>query len=390
MKTLCLTLLLVLLINISSFSQQYHNPYFPMELGKKWSYTSQESQDTLETSIVDTATIMGKYYYVFAPNGPNSNLPRYWLRTDPNHIFALNMQDTTEYILFNFNAQLNESWNIPPDSSRYNVPVNQCDWGKTISLFSNSTTVVNTNNVFYNCFVFNHFEHPCFDAGILKTCFENDYGIVRFSQVTEGGVLDWDLMVEEPDTVSIIGKYSIIGNPCLTVPCIPGVVSAVETNDTTFILESGGLWFWNGDFSWNEYFPSYGDSVIVTGIITNRTDLNGRKYSTIEIINFSFYTVTSLTNKNSKNETPHYILKQNYPNPFNSLTKIEYVLSEPCNVKMNIYDSAGRLVKTIGNNYKSSGNYHLLFDGKELSSGIYFYQLITDNTIKTKSMILLK
>ena len=390
MKYFFLTLFLILFINVTNYSQQYYCSYFPMELGKYWTYISQDCPDSLVSSIVDTATIKGKFYYSFAPYGTNSNWPRYWLRPDPQQIFALNLQDTSEYLLFDFQVELNESWEIPADSSSWNLPVNQCDFGKTITLFRNSERVVNSNRIFNSCFLFGHFNHPCQDAGIGNTWFENDFGMVRFSQVTEGGVLDWDLIVEVPDTTFIIGEYSIKGNPCLTVPCIPGVVSAVEATDTVFVLESGGSLFWNGEFSWNGYVPNYGDSVIVTGIITDRTDVFGKQYFTLEVLNFANYPLTSVSNSFSKNGNMRNHLKQNYPNPFNPVTKIDYVLSEPCNVKIIIYDSIGRQLNILVNEYKYSGTYDIVIDGKDLSSGIYFYQLVTNSTSRTKSMILLK
>jgi hypothetical protein len=388
MKNLAVIFYFMLFIPAVSYSQFYHCPRFPMEFGKTWYYTNNDFPDTLVSSIVDTAMIKGRYYYCFAPYGPNPNWPRYWLRPDPDQIFALNMQDTTEYVLFDFQAELNESWEIPPDSSSWNIPLNQCDWGSLVTLISKTDSVFNPNRLFINSWRFGHLAHPCSDTGIENTWFSRDFGIVRFSQVTEGGVLEWDLIVEEPDTTLIIGKYSIIGNPCLTVPCLPGIVSAVETIESDFVLESNGAWFWNDDFSWNGYSPKYGDSVIVTGIITDRMDIYGQQYFTIEVLNFTDYSLTSVSN--IKNENLENLLKQNYPNPFNPVTKIDYLLSEPCNVKIIIYDSMGRQIKTVVNEYKYSGAHNIVIDGEELSSGIYFYQLVTKNTTTTKSMILLK
>ncbi len=57
--------MLILLINLTGYSQQYHCRYFPMEVGKSWAYFNKETTDTLISSILDTATINGKLYYSF-------------------------------------------------------------------------------------------------------------------------------------------------------------------------------------------------------------------------------------------------------------------------------------------------------------------------------------
>jgi hypothetical protein len=390
MKNIALIFYYILFIPAVSYSQFYHCPRLPMEYGKTWQYSSNDFADTLVSSIVDTAMIKGRYYYCFAPYGPNPRLPRYWLRPDPDQIFALNMQDTTDYVLFDFQAEINESWGIPPDSSSWNLPVNQCDWGSLVTLISITDSVINPNRLFINSWRFGHFAHPCSDTGFENTWFAKDFGIVRFSQVTEGGVLEWDLIVEEPDTTQIIGKYSIIGNPCLTVPCLPGIVSAVETIESDFVLERNGAWFWNDDFSWNGYFPKYGDSVIVTGIITDRMDIYGKQYFTIEILNFEYYSLTSVANYNIKNENLENLLKQNYPNPFNPNTIIEFSMTESDNIKIEIYDILGRLISELFNSYLIAGNYSIDFNASHLSSGIYYYRLSTSQKSLMKKMMLLK
>ncbi|MGD8780734.1 MAG: T9SS type A sorting domain-containing protein [Ignavibacteria bacterium] len=84
------------------------------------------------------------------------------------------------------------------------------------------------------------------------------------------------------------------------------------------------------------------------------------------------------------------ILFQNYPNPFNPSTTIEFKIAKPGQVKIVVYDLLGREVGTILNEYKNTGNYKVTFVTDNLSSGIYYYRLISGNNIRTKSMILLK
>jgi len=83
-------------------------------------------------------------------------------------------------------------------------------------------------------------------------------------------------------------------------------------------------------------------------------------------------------------------LFNNYPNPFNLKTKITYNLPENSKVKIEVYNIAGRRVKTLINDDKKAGSYEIIFDGSELPSGIYLCILEAGKYRDTKKMILLK
>jgi len=83
-------------------------------------------------------------------------------------------------------------------------------------------------------------------------------------------------------------------------------------------------------------------------------------------------------------------LFQNYPNPFNPITNIEFAIPEKNFVELNVYNSLGQKVKVLVSEVISGGNYNIKFDGNNFSSGIYFYQLKTDNYNIVKKMLLLK
>lgn len=83
-------------------------------------------------------------------------------------------------------------------------------------------------------------------------------------------------------------------------------------------------------------------------------------------------------------------LNQNYPNPFNPGTKIKYSVPQVSDVVIKVYDSLGNEVVTLVDEEKPAGNYEIRFDGKNLTSGIYFYKLTAGNVVDTKKMILIK
>ena len=89
-------------------------------------------------------------------------------------------------------------------------------------------------------------------------------------------------------------------------------------------------------------------------------------------------------------EIVSYSLSQNYPNPFNPLTKIQFSIPNGSFVKIEVYNILGEKVSTLCNEYLNKGLYIKEFDGSNLASGIYIYQLTAENFVQVKKMILIK
>jgi len=85
-----------------------------------------------------------------------------------------------------------------------------------------------------------------------------------------------------------------------------------------------------------------------------------------------------------------YTLEQNYPNPFNPVTIIGYVLKENANAKLVLLNAIGEEIAVLVNEEQDKGYHKVEFNAKELSSGVYFYQLKAGDYLETKKMILLK
>ncbi len=83
-------------------------------------------------------------------------------------------------------------------------------------------------------------------------------------------------------------------------------------------------------------------------------------------------------------------LSQNYPNPFNSRTHIEYQLPEKTNIQITIYNIHGQMVGTLVHDFQQAGSYLIKFEAGDLPSGLYFYQIKTNDFSETKRMLLLK
>jgi len=92
-----------------------------------------------------------------------------------------------------------------------------------------------------------------------------------------------------------------------------------------------------------------------------------------------------------------FYLSQNYPNPFSEKTTIKLCVAYKTKVKLEVFDSAGELVKTLLNEEKEPGTYEIEFDvsifpagGLGPSKGMYVYKLQAGDFSATKRMLLLK
>ena len=135
----------------------------------------------------------------------------------------------------------------------------------------------------------------------------------------------------------------------------------------------------NGTSTENHIY-SYTDKLLSKGIYNYRlkqVDYNGSfKYSKTLEINYS--------------GVKDFTLYQNYPNPFNPTTTIGYELPEAGYVSLKVYDVLGNEVALVDEGFKQPGLHESVFDGRNLSSGIYVYSIQTGNKIQNKNMIILK
>jgi glycosidase len=81
-------------------------------------------------------------------------------------------------------------------------------------------------------------------------------------------------------------------------------------------------------------------------------------------------------------------LAQNCPNPFNPTTIIAFDLPRNGWVSLHVFDLLGRKVATLVDGKKEAGRHQVDFDGKGISSGVYFYRLRFDEASISKKMIL--
>jgi photosystem II stability/assembly factor-like uncharacterized protein len=126
-------------------------------------------------------------------------------------------------------------------------------------------------------------------------------------------------------------------------------------------------------------------------IIWNIIDSDGYLYASASGLGlYKSNQILTSVNVQVPNEKISFSLEQNYPNPFNSTTNIKYSIPQAGRVILKVYDIAGRVVAVLLDRYQETGSYDVIFQSKDLASGIYFYTLTSGKFTSTKKLILLK
>jgi hypothetical protein len=91
----------------------------------------------------------------------------------------------------------------------------------------------------------------------------------------------------------------------------------------------------------------------------------------------------------------NFTLRQNFPNPFNPITTFRYDLPSDAFVTLSIYDMLGREVTQLVNTFQQAGFKSIQWDatnryGKQVSAGVYLYQIEAEDFVQAKKMVLLK
>jgi len=119
----------------------------------------------------------------------------------------------------------------------------------------------------------------------------------------------------------------------------------------------------------------------------------GPQGDVIRIYNFVRLVRSGSISEVGKSETSlpdEYKLGQNYPNPFNPSTTISFDLPIESKVILKIFNVIGQQVDELVNENLAAGNYSFVWNAELQSSGVYFYELVTDSFFEMKKMILLR
>lgn len=85
-----------------------------------------------------------------------------------------------------------------------------------------------------------------------------------------------------------------------------------------------------------------------------------------------------------------YLLQQNYPNPFNPSTTIRFTLPKATQVRLTVFNALGEQVAEALNEHKPAGVHTVAFDGRNLSSGVYYYRIEAGEFREVKRMFVVR
>ncbi|MFA6923623.1 MAG: C25 family cysteine peptidase [Bacteroidales bacterium] len=148
---------------------------------------------------------------------------------------------------------------------------------------------------------------------------------------------------------------------------------------------------WSGDSAWKRvcYPVSAGRRNFKWIYSKDVSDYEGNDCAWLDFIVFPpFYVNTTNVKETNNNEKSFFTT---YPNPFKNYMTISYTLNNTSSVKIELYDIMGNKIKTILEKGKeNSGKHDIIFNGYNLSNGIYYCVLKTDSETKTRKIVLSK
>jgi hypothetical protein len=119
--------------------------------------------------------------------------------------------------------------------------------------------------------------------------------------------------------------------------------------------------------------------------VTGKTEVGGG----VNIGTIKYSQTTSITKIESR-LPDKFSLQQNFPNPFNIVTRINFSIPKSSFIKLNIYDALGREIMVIIKEFLTAGDYYVSADLSEMTSGVFFYRITSEDFSDTKKMILIK
>jgi hypothetical protein len=177
----------------------------------------------------------------------------------------------------------------------------------------------------------------------------------------------------------------------------------------TFELGSVPLFYINGAVQTSTDWNSSNDHDVSPKLINpevamigkdtfNQTTLTNTKIDNVKFFDtaltaeevLAVYNETTAIEDKPQTVAAQFELNQNYPNPFNPNTKIEFMIEKGAHTVLKVYDVLGQTVATLIDANLAAGSHVATFDGSNMESGVYFYQLTSGNHKETKKMMLVK
>jgi hypothetical protein len=125
---------------------------------------------------------------------------------------------------------------------------------------------------------------------------------------------------------------------------------------------------------------------VISFEVFSKIDTTQRVIGSVNLI----LSVTDVDDDHQSTLPNGFTLYQNYPNPFNPTTTIAFALPSKSPVRLEIYNVLGQAVDHRELGTMSAGDHEVEYDASRLSSGVYFYRLVTGDASLSRKMLLLK
>jgi len=132
--------------------------------------------------------------------------------------------------------------------------------------------------------------------------------------------------------------------------------------------------------------PTEGTGATKIGFADGRFFFRGR-LDDIKIYNYPRVLGQATPVEGALDAPERVTLAKSYPNPVRKTATIAYELPQAGKVSLHVYDLLGRRVRTLTDGQHSAGKHEVRFEASELPSGVYFYRLETDETMRTRRMV---
>ena len=169
-------------------------------------------------------------------------------------------------------------------------------------------------------------------------------------------------------------------------------ITASQTENARFILEKK-----LEEGNWIAVYRTPGEGTTSKKVSYSFIDYNvmsGKTYSyRLKDISYSGIVSVSEEKKISLNELDQdltFKLNKIYPNPFNPETRIHFEIYEDALVKINIYSLKGVLISEIVNDHMISGEYEMIWNPGQLSSGVYVLNISVNMSSISQKLLYLK
>lgn len=234
-----------------------------------------------------------------------------------------------------------------------------------------------------------------FRLGKINSTKKNGNGCVCHSFTSSEDVIVW---VEGPDSVVVgsnqLYKMFMTGGPAVAggynIATFFGQLNILDTNSILIeneITQNYPLLFQTDTIYWTFSYtaplaPNSFDTLYSTGLSVNFDGIPDEQDMWAYGDNFVIKIIDSNSASNIKNiETnpTEFLLSQNFPNPFNPITNISFNLPYRTSIQLKLFTTSGELIRILADSEYAQGNHIIKFEGTELATGVYIYQLTANS-----------